>query len=280
MSRNIVLIGMPGCGKSTLGRIISEKLGRCAIDLDDYIEANEKKSIKEMFAISEDFFRDAETKYSILAGELNSCIIATGGGIVKRKENIKNLKKNSIIVFINRPIEDIMKDIDAKTRPLLSGGTEAIYKLYNERMHLYKESCDIEIINVGKIEEVADLIIKNINTWERRIIMEEKSKALKKHMEWKGKLLRLVKYPVYISIDKDVFDYNVAYTNWDQGTMTEDFIDEFFEAIDKKVTLIGGDICGEYPISYSNLANMKYQKRNMTLNKKLMEAFNQHRNLQ
>ena len=99
-------------------------------------------------------------------------------------------------------------------------------------------------------------------------------------MEWKGKLLKLVKYPVYISIDKDVFDYNVAYTNWDQGTMTEDFIDDFFEAIDRKVTLIGGDICGEYPISYSNLANMKYQKRNMTLNKKLMEAFNQHRNLQ
>ncbi len=166
MSRNIVLIGMPGCGKSTLSRLISKKLGRCAIDMDDYIEANEKKSIKEMFAVSEEFFRDVETKYSILLGELDSHIIATGGGIVKRKENIMNFKKSSVIVFINRPIEDIIKDIDVKTRPLLTGGTEAVYELYNERINLYKEYCDIEIINDGEIEAVADLIIKNVEVWE------------------------------------------------------------------------------------------------------------------
>ena len=207
MSRNIVLIGMPGCGKSTLCRIVSEKLSRCAIDLDDYIEANEKKSIKEMFAVSERLFRDAETKYSILAGELNSYIIATGGGIVKREENINNLKKNSVIIFINRPIEDIIKDIDVKTRPLLSDGTADIYKLYNDRIHLYKKSCDIEIINVGKIEEVADLIIKSVNIWKGRIIMEEKNRALKKHMEWKGKLEVVTKAKI-----DSMEDLAIAYT--------------------------------------------------------------------
>lgn len=166
MSRNIVLIGMPGCGKSTLSNVISEKLGWQAMDMDDYIEANERKSIKEMFDINEEFFRDVETKYSIIVGKLNSHVIATGGGIVKRKENIKNLKKNSVIVFINRPIEDIIKDIDVETRPLLSGGKEAVYKLYNERIHLYKEYCDIEVINDGEIDSVADLIIKNVNSRE------------------------------------------------------------------------------------------------------------------
>lgn len=166
MNRNIVLIGMPGCGKSTLSKIIAKKLDKRLIDMDDYIEANEKKSIKEMFAVSEKFFRDVETKYSILVGELDSHIISTGGGIVKRKENIINLKKNSIIVFINRLVENIIKDIDVKTRPLLAGGAEAVYELYNERINLYKEYCDIEIINDGEIENVADLIIEKIDVWK------------------------------------------------------------------------------------------------------------------
>lgn len=168
MSRNIVLIGMPGCGKSTLSRIISKKLGRCAIDMDDYIEANEKKSIKEMFASGEEVFRDAETKYSVVLGQLDSHVIATGGGIVKRKENIENLKKNSVIVFIDRPLENIIKDVNIEMRPLLAGGTEAVCKLYNERISLYKEYCDIEIINAGEIEDVADLVIKNVHMWERK----------------------------------------------------------------------------------------------------------------
>lgn len=207
MGKNIVLIGMPGCGKSTIAKIMSQKLGWCAIDMDDYIEANEKKSIKEMFAISESFFRDAETNYTIFAGKLNSHIIATGGGIVKRKENIKNLKQNSIIVFINRPIEDIIMDIDTKTRPLLAGGADDVYKLYNERIHLYKESCDIEILNRGKIEEVADLIIEKVSIWERRSIMKEESKALKKHFEWKGKLEVVAKAKI-----DSMEDLAIAYT--------------------------------------------------------------------
>lgn len=97
--------------------------------------------------------------------------------------------------------------------------------------------------------------------------------------EWMEQLFPLVQYPIYISIDKDVFDPKVAYTNWDQGTMKEDFIEDFFESIDRKLTLIGGDICGEYPISYLSLANVEYQKRNTILNKKILKAFHQHRNV-
>lgn len=166
MRGNIILIGMPGSGKTSLGKIIADKLNKAFIDMDDYIELKESKSIKEMFAISEEFFRDLESKYSILMGELDSHIIATGGGIVKRKENIRNLKKNSLIVFINRPIEDIVSDVDVKSRPLLKEGVEAVYKLYSERINLYKKYCHIEISNTGEIDKVADLIIEKVEVWK------------------------------------------------------------------------------------------------------------------
>lgn len=166
MIKNIVIIGMPGSGKSTFGKRIAEKLNKPFIDMDVYIESNEKKSIKEMFAISEDYFRDVESKYAMILGKSNSNVIATGGGVVKREENIKNLKKNSVIVFINRPVEKIINDIDVKTRPLLKDGAEVLYKLYNERIDLYKKYCDIEINNEMEVEGVADLIIRKVEVWE------------------------------------------------------------------------------------------------------------------
>lgn len=162
MSKNIVLIGMPGCGKSTIGYILSKQLNMGFIDMDKYIELNEKKSIKEMFMIGEDYFRDIETKYSAIISKFNSYIIATGGGIVKRHENIKYLKENSIIVFINRPIENIINDIDADIRPLLSNGKEKLYQLFNERIDLYKKYSDIEIYNNDEITEIINMIEKKI----------------------------------------------------------------------------------------------------------------------
>jgi len=167
VKKNIVLIGMPGCGKSTLGKEISKKLNKTLIDMDTYIEENEKRTIKEMFSENENVFRDAESKYSIELSSKNSQIIATGGGIVKRKENISQLRNNSIIVFINRPLENILSDIDTETRPLLVDGKKNLEKLYNERFNLYKEYCDIEIENVGGISDVADKIIELLLDHER-----------------------------------------------------------------------------------------------------------------
>jgi len=163
--KNIVFIGMPGSGKTTFGKIIAKKLNMPFIDMDEHIELNEKKTIKEMFDISEKYFRDVESKYAIILGQLNSRVIATGGGIVKRKENIENLEKNSIIVFLNRPVENIISDINMSTRPLLKDGIEAVYKLYNERINLYKKYCHLEVYNDGGIEEVANKIIKKVEEW-------------------------------------------------------------------------------------------------------------------
>jgi len=162
MSKNIVIIGMPGSGKTTVGKLVSKKLNMNFIDMDEYIEQNEPLSIKEMFAISETCFRDAESKHSLALSKLNHHVIATGGGTIKRKENMMNLKSNSIIIFLNRPVENIVQDIDIHTRPLLADGIERLYQLYNERINLYKEYSDIEILNIGTIYETVKQIIEQV----------------------------------------------------------------------------------------------------------------------
>lgn len=164
MSKNIVLIGMPGSGKTTVGSLIAKKLLMEFIDMDISLVKRKKMTVAEMFAISEEFFRNAETEYAMELCNKNSLVISTGGGIVKRKENIGYLKQNSIIIFINRSVENIISDIDINSRPLLKENIDNIYKLYNERIELYKKYCDIEILNEGTIDETTEKIISTVIT--------------------------------------------------------------------------------------------------------------------
>ena len=156
--KNIVIIGMPGSGKTTVGLLLSEKLNMKFVDMDEYIKIMENKSISEMFAISEEYFRNVESKCAQILGKKSSLVIATGGGIVKRRENIDYLKKNSLIVFLNRPPERIIKDIDITTRPLLKEGKDKVYTLYNERLHLYKKYCTIEVLNDKTLNDAVNEI--------------------------------------------------------------------------------------------------------------------------
>lgn len=159
----IALIGMPGCGKSTLGEILKGKMNIKLIDLDDYIVEAEKKSIDELFSIGENIFREAESKAleKVLEKE-EDIIISTGGGIIKIDKNVKNLKNKSIVVFIDREIEDIFSDIDAESRPLLKNNKKALIDLYDERYNLYKKTCHIHIKNKGNIDNIAEEIISKI----------------------------------------------------------------------------------------------------------------------
>ncbi|WP_129598634.1 shikimate kinase [Anaerophilus nitritogenes] len=158
--KNIVLIGMPGCGKTTIGKLLAEKLDMDFCDLDEYIEKREEKSIPEIFEEGEDTFRKIEASVVKELSQNSDMIISTGGGVVKNPENIENLKTNGIILFINRPIENIVSDIDIYTRPLLQNGKEKIYKLYEERYLLYKKYCDEEMINDEDLQIVVDKIIR------------------------------------------------------------------------------------------------------------------------
>lgn len=152
--KNIVLIGMPGCGKSTIGKILSREIGLKFIDLDEYIVEVNNMTIDEMFQQGEDFFRAKETEVAKVASKEINAIISTGGGIIKRDKNMGYLKDNGFIIFIDRSPEKIIGTIDNLGRPLLKAGKERIYNLYDERIILYNKYCDIKIDNNGDIEQV------------------------------------------------------------------------------------------------------------------------------
>ena len=117
--KNIVLIGMPACGKSTIGYWLSQKIGYPLLDTDKYLEEKENRIISDIFSNEgEEYFRNLETKYLKELSEKEGLIISTGGGAVKKKENIDILKKNGIVIFLNREINDISKE-NHKHRPLL-----------------------------------------------------------------------------------------------------------------------------------------------------------------
>lgn len=157
---NIILIGMPGCGKTYVGKKLSEKLDREFIDSDDYIEKKEGKKIQDLFLDGEDCFRKIETKAIAEISLKKGKIISTGGGVVKNYKNMEALKKNGIIFFLNRPLEKIVEEIDVNSRPLLFNNKEKIYSIYNERLEKYKKYSDYVVENKTYVEEVIGAIIK------------------------------------------------------------------------------------------------------------------------
>lgn len=156
--KNIVLIGMPACGKSTIGYWLSKKIGYPLLDTDKYLEEKENRIISDIFSNEgEEYFRNLETKYLKELSEKEGLIISTGGGVVKKKENIDILKKNGIVIFLNREINDISKE-NHKHRPLLQD-INNIQKLYDERIDLYKKYSDIIIKNNDDMSIIVDRII-------------------------------------------------------------------------------------------------------------------------
>ncbi len=115
-------------------------------------------TIKEMFNISEEFFRDRETEAVKEASRLENTLIATGGGVIKRKENMDALGKSGCIIFIDRKPENIIETLDTSSRPLLEGGKEKLYDLHKERYELYKKYAHITIDNNNNKEKVINTL--------------------------------------------------------------------------------------------------------------------------
>ena len=165
--RNIVLTGMPGSGKTSIGRLLAENLNMSFCDLDEYIENKFDKSIKEIFrTCGERYFRSIESRVVREISERRGTVIATGGGTVLNSENMRLLRQNGIVFFINRPLENIISDIDASVRPLLANDISNIYKLYEIRYDLYKEYSDFEILNDREISDAVDRILNIVKTIE------------------------------------------------------------------------------------------------------------------
>lgn len=156
--QNIVLIGMPGSGKSTIGKALAERLGRDFVDTDDVI-TRRHGVISEIFAeYGEEYFRDRESEAVSDTAKGNSLVIATGGGAILRGQNVDMLRQNGVILFLNRPIEDIEPTDD---RPLSSNIAD-LKKRFSERYDKYKSSADFEIFVDGDVENSVMKILECI----------------------------------------------------------------------------------------------------------------------
>lgn len=154
---NIVLIGMPGSGKTTVGKILAETLDRPLIDTDELIMERTGKQISDIFSeVGESGFRDIEEEVireKVLP--LGGVIIATGGGAILRDSNVEALKQNGKLFFLDRPLESLIPTDD---RPLASSA-DAIKKRYNERYGRYCEVSDIRIdSNCTAVDTANDVI--------------------------------------------------------------------------------------------------------------------------
>lgn len=154
--RNLVLIGMSGCGKSTLGKLAAEKLGKTFVDTDAEIIKRIGMSIADYFAAyGEDSFRKVESEVVQEISTQNNLVISTGGGVIKNPENIRWLKGNGTVIWIQRDPELLES---GNGRPLVPD-QEAVRRLYKERLPLYTAAAETIIENDGNEEDALQKIL-------------------------------------------------------------------------------------------------------------------------
>lgn len=157
--KSIVLIGMPGSGKSSIGTFLAEKTGREFLDTDEEAEKIAGLSPAEIIKVQgEKSFRKIENEVVKSLCKLSGKIIATGGGVVTNEDNFDAIRQNSTVFFINRDISVLPTD----NRPLSQ--KNSLDDMFKIRLPLYRKFCDFEIDGNGTIEEVAQRILERIDS--------------------------------------------------------------------------------------------------------------------
>src|SRR5690625_1172113 len=164
--KTIYLIGFMGSGKSTIGQELSKKLSRSYIDTDNYIEKKHGKISRIFQKMGEEVFRTYETQ--AIKQTKSYEIISTGGGIIERKENLQEMNRNGIIIYLSTSFDEIYERLGHdENRPLWSNNLEEVKKLYDRRMPLYKIFSNYTVITDGKsIQENVQEIKKIISSIE------------------------------------------------------------------------------------------------------------------
>lgn len=155
--QNIVLVGMPGCGKTTVGKALAEQLNRPFFDADEEILKRTGKSAEAWIeACGEAVFRQKETEVLESLCKQSGTVIATGGGAVTVPENADILRQNSIVFFINRDVSAL----PVEGRPLSKA--TALSEMYEVRLPMYRSVCDYEIAADGSVEAVVRRILEDL----------------------------------------------------------------------------------------------------------------------
>ncbi len=157
--KNIILIGMPSCGKSTVGAMLAQKTARPFYDTDNEIISRIGMPIADYFALhGESAFRQVESEVIASLSQKENAIIATGGGAILAQENVQNLRRNGILVWLDRPLSFLLATSD---RPL-SKNKEAVEALYHTRYPLYRDACDLRIDASFPPETIIEILTKEL----------------------------------------------------------------------------------------------------------------------
>lgn len=157
---NLVLIGMPGSGKTTLAAACAESMGREVVEIDDIIIQKAGMSVPDIFAKhGEAYFRALESETVAEVGKRTGLVISTGGGAVLKEENVAAMRQNGLVVRLDRPLELLSTD----GRPL-SKGIEALRKMKEQRAPIYKRSSDFTVENNRDIQQAKARILEGFYT--------------------------------------------------------------------------------------------------------------------
>ncbi len=162
---NIVLVGMSGAGKSTIGYRISEKLDRRFYDIDQEIVLRENLKIEDIFSrYGEEYFRSVESNIIEEVSQKDGLVISTGGGSILDSRNIVNLRRNSQVIYLRASVDQLYENLQKsnQVRPLINK-KEDIGRLLETRSKIYEASCDYIIDTDSRsISDIVASIIKNI----------------------------------------------------------------------------------------------------------------------
>lgn len=159
---NIILIGMPGCGKSTVGVILAKTLGIGFVDTDLIIQQRKNRLLQNIIDTDGiDYFLNCEAD-AVKSLVCDNCVVATGGSVVYREDAVLHLKKNGKIVFLEVPLDEIKRRLNnINTRGIAAKKNKSIEDIYNERIALYNKYADVIIKTDGEsVEKTVEKICK------------------------------------------------------------------------------------------------------------------------
>ena len=161
--KNIVLIGMMGCGKSTVGALLAQKLGLTLVDTDALIEEREGRSISEIFAADgEDYFRDQELGVSEELARRQDLVIACGGGLPMKPDCIGSLKYSGTVIWLRRDPAETYDTMEISGRPLAQQGREAFLERFAQREPIYRQWADLVVEDFSTVENTLNAVLEGL----------------------------------------------------------------------------------------------------------------------
>ena len=155
LKNTIFVIGLPGSGKSDLSKLLAEYINYSFFDMDKVIESREKKTINKIFEDrGEEYFREVESDVLEELSNIKNAVVSTGGGAILKEKNRALMKERGIVIFIDRPAELIVNNINVSERPLLVQDKNKLIEISKKRDALYRECATV---------------IFNHNTWDNDI---------------------------------------------------------------------------------------------------------------